>query len=181
MSSTVPNSLASSTDVPTGAAPSSSDASPDYTITAVPAVRSQPSCIYNCLIPIGLADPSGCDDVTNDCACLSAPADAMDVLTDCVNTVCKSSTSEYGASATSLYQSYCQSVYGSMSFSQAFLAESSADASSSLAAAASNMSESMIASSTATRTGASSTSATGSPNASTKASSGSHAGCNLLL
>ena len=176
MSSSVPNSLPSSTDMSMSAAPSSSDTSPNYTITALPAVRSQPSCIYNCLIPVGLADPSGCDDVTNDCACLSAPADAMDALTDCANTVCKSSTSEYGASATSLFQSYCQSIYGPMSFSQAFLAESSADVSSSLAAAASSMSASLTASSTATASNANE-----SPSASAKVSSGSLAVSNPSL
>lgn len=132
----VPNSLpilASSTSAAASAAATSS--SPEYSITALPAVISQPSCVYNCLIPIGLADPSGCDDVSNDCACLSAPNDVLDVLTGCVETVCKSSTSAYAATATSLYESYCQSIYGTASFSQAFVAESSAAASSSVAAA----------------------------------------------
>lgn len=109
--------------------------SPEYSITALPAVMSQPSCVFNCLIPIGLADPSGCNDVSNDCACLSAPSDALDVLTNCVQTVCQSSTSAYAATATSLYQSYCQSIYGTANFSQAFVTESSAAASSSIAAA----------------------------------------------
>ena len=132
----VPNSLpnqAASTSTAASAAATSS--SPEYSITALPAVISQPSCVYNCLIPIGLADPSGCDDVSNDCACLSAPNDVLDVLTACVETVCKSSTSAYAATATSLYESYCQSIYGTASFSQAFVAESSAAASSSAAAA----------------------------------------------
>lgn len=132
----VPNSLpvvAMSTSAAASAAATSS--SPAYSITALPAVASQPSCVYNCLIPIGLADPSGCDDVSNDCACLSAPNDVLDVLTGCVETVCKSSTSAYAATATSLYESYCQSIYGTASFSQAFVAESSAAASSSVAAA----------------------------------------------
>lgn len=132
----VPNSLpmptASTSPAASAAATSSS---PEYSITALPAVISQPSCVYNCLIPIGLADPSGCDDVSNDCACLSAPNDVLDVLTGCVETVCKSSTSAYAATATSLYESYCQSIYGTASFSQAFVAESSAAASSSVAAA----------------------------------------------
>ena len=132
----VPNSLpmpAASTSMAVSAAATSS--SPAYSITALPAVLSQPSCVYNCLIPIGLADPSGCDEVSNDCACLSAPNDVLDVLTGCVETVCKSSTSDYANTATSLYESYCQSVYGTASFSQAFVAESSAAASSSIAAA----------------------------------------------
>ena len=132
----VPNSLpvvAASTSAAASAAATSS--SPAYSITALPAAISQPSCVYNCLIPIGLADPSGCDDVSNDCACLSAPNDVLDVLTGCVETVCKSSTSAYAATATSLYESYCQSIYGTASFSQAFVAESSAAASSSVAAA----------------------------------------------
>lgn len=135
-STTVPNSLpmpAASTSMAMSAAATSSP--PEYSITALPAVMSQPTCVYNCLIPIGLADPSGCDDVSNDCACLSAPSDVLDVLTGCVETVCKSSTSAYAATATSLYESYCQSIYGTASFSQAFVAESSAAASSSVAAA----------------------------------------------
>ena len=100
----------------------------EYTITALPAVQSQPSCIFNCLIPIGLADPSGCDDVTNECACLIAPDDALEVLTGCIQTVCQSSTSTYAIIATSLYESYCQSVFGAAEFSEAFAAESSAAA-----------------------------------------------------
>ena len=59
------------------ASSTSTSTSPEYTITGLPAVESAPSCVYNCLIPIGLADPSGCDDVTEDCACLSAPSDGM--------------------------------------------------------------------------------------------------------
>jgi hypothetical protein len=113
------------------AASTSVDTSPPYSITALPAVVSAPSCIFNCLIPIGLADSSGCDDVTENCACLSAPADALDFLTQCVQTVCKSSTSAFGASATSLYVSYCDSVYGTATFSEAFVEEASAAASSS--------------------------------------------------
>jgi hypothetical protein len=120
-------SLTSSTA--SGSAPTSS--SPPYSITALPQVVSQPSCIFNCLIPIGLADPSGCDDVTNDCACLSAPADVLDVLTGCVETVCKSSTSAYAAVVTSLYESYCKSIYGTAVFTSAFSAEAAAAASSS--------------------------------------------------
>ena len=132
----VPSSLpmpAASTSMAVSASATSS--SPAYSITALPAVLSQPSCVYNCLIPIGLADPSGCDDVSNDCACLSAPNDVLGVLTGCIETVCKSSTSVYADAVTSLYESYCQSVYGTASFSQAFVAESSAAASSSIAAA----------------------------------------------
>lgn len=132
----VPNGLPSpAASTSTAASAAATSSSPEYSITALPAVISQPSCVYNCLIPIGLADPSGCDDVSNDCACLSAPNDVLDVLTGCVETVCKSSTSAYAATATSLYESYCQSIYGTASFSQAFVAESSAAASSSAAAA----------------------------------------------
>ena len=147
----VPNSLpitAASTSLAMSAAATSS--SPDYSITALPAVISQPPCVYNCLIPIGLADPSGCDDVSNDCACLSAPNDVLDVLTGCIETVCKSSTSAYAATATSLYESYCQSIYGTASFSQAFVAESSAAASSSIAAAQSASKGSSTSASTTT-------------------------------
>jgi hypothetical protein len=110
---------------------SSADTSPSYTITALPAVISAPSCVFNCLVPIGLADPSGCDDVTENCACLSAPADILDFLTSCAETVCQGSTSAYAASATSLYESYCNSVYGTATFSEAFAEEASAAAASS--------------------------------------------------
>ncbi len=150
---------------------SSSDTSPPYTITALPAIRSASPCVFNCLIPIGLADPSGCDDVTNDCACLSAPADVLDALTECANTVCQSSTSEYGASATSLFQSYCKSLYGTMTISQAFVAEASAAAASN-ASMSENEGASMTASASITAAvGESATS--GSPSASAKSSSGS--------
>jgi hypothetical protein len=83
------------------------------------------------MIPIGLADSSGCDNVTENCACLSAPADVLDFFTGCVETVCHSSTSAYIASATSLYESYCNSVYGTSSFSAAFVMESEMAAASS--------------------------------------------------
>lgn len=109
----------------------------EYTITALPAVIGQPSCIWNCLIPIGLADPSNCDDVTNECACLNAPNDVLDVLNGCIQTVCKSSTSAYAAVATGLYESYCVSVFGAAQFSQAFSSEAAAAASSSASSAAS--------------------------------------------
>ena len=102
-----------------------------YSITALPQVISQPSCVWNCLIPIGLADPSGCDDVTNECACLSAPSDVLDVLSGCIQTVCTDSKSAYAAVATSLYESYCTSAFGAAMFSQAFTAEAAAAASSS--------------------------------------------------
>ena len=164
MSSSAPSSNATASNA------SSSNTSPPYTITALPAIKSAPSCVFNCLIPIGLADPSGCDDVTNDCACLSAPADVFDALTECVNTVCTSSTSQNGASATSLYQSYCQSIYGSMSFSQAFGAESSAAAASNMSMSESSASETATASMTASE---SMTAASGSPSASTTATGGS--------
>jgi hypothetical protein len=119
---------------------SSVDNSPKYTITALPAVASQDSCVYNCLIPIGLADCSGCDDVTENCACLSAPIEAVAFLTDCVTSVCKSSTNAFASSATSLYESYCSSVYGSASLSAATVADKSADS----AAAASSKSFSTL-------------------------------------
>jgi hypothetical protein len=120
------------------AAPNASTA--EYTITALPAVTGQPSCIFNCLIPIGLADPSGCDDVTNECACLSAPNDVLDVLNGCIQTVCKSSTSAYAAIATGLYESYCESVFGAAQFSQAFSSESAAAAASATASASASKS-----------------------------------------
>ena len=148
------------------AASSSTDTSPDYTITALPAVQSAPSCVFNCLVPIGLADPSGCDDVTENCACLSAPADVLDFLTDCVNTVCASSTSAFGASATSLYESYCTSIYGNASFSQAFVAESSVDAAAATSSSIASVEASMTSSSA-------STSATGSGSAAATTKSGS--------
>jgi hypothetical protein len=45
--------------------------------------------------------------------------------------VCASSTSAYAASATSLYESYCDSIYGTATFSEAFVEEASAAAMSS--------------------------------------------------
>ena len=110
------------------ASSTSVDNSPPYSITALPAVVSQNPCVFNCLIPIGLADPTGCDDVTENCACLSAPIEAAGFLTDCVATVCKSSTDAFASTATSLYESYCLSVYGSASISAAVAADSSSDA-----------------------------------------------------
>ncbi|OCL07548.1 hypothetical protein AOQ84DRAFT_377579 [Glonium stellatum] len=53
----------------------------------------------------------------------------MSVLTDCVATVCKSSTSSYAAVVTSLYQSYCNSVFSTAQFSSAIAAEATAAAS----------------------------------------------------
>src|SRR5271154_1629285 len=101
------SSISSSSIITSAVTSSASNVSAaEYTITALPAVIGQPSCIFNCLIPIGLADPSGCDDVTNECACLSAPSDVLDVLNNCIQTVCKSSTAAYAAVATSLYESY---------------------------------------------------------------------------
>jgi len=129
-STAIPNTLVA-TPASTRMGMSASASSPEYSITALPAVMSQPSCVFNCMIPIGLANPSGCDDVTNDCACLSAPSGAEDVLTSCVQQVCKSSTDGYASTATSLYQSYCQNVYGTPSFSNAFVAEASSAAASS--------------------------------------------------
>ncbi|KUJ21303.1 uncharacterized protein LY89DRAFT_715524 [Mollisia scopiformis] len=105
------------------------DTSPPYTITALPNVKNQTSCVFNCLIPIGLADSSGCDDVTENCACLSAPVDAESFFSTCIQTVCKSSTAAYIASATSLYENYCLSIYGSASLEAATTANILADAS----------------------------------------------------
>ena len=109
----------------------STSSSPDYSITVLPVVASMQSsipCLYNCLVPIGLADPSGCNEVSNDCACLSAPAGAQQVITECINTVCNSSTSQYASTAVSLYQSYCSSAYPAALLSSATSAESVSDA-----------------------------------------------------
>ena len=146
----------SSTSNGTSVVVAASASTAEYTITALPAVIGQPSCVFNCLVPIGLADPSGCDDVTNECACLSAPSDALDVLTACIETVCTSSTSAYAAVATSLYQSYCQSVFGTAQFSQAFVSESAAAAassSSSASAASASATASATAKPSASKTG----------------------------
>ncbi|KAE8452081.1 hypothetical protein EG329_002247 [Mollisiaceae sp. DMI_Dod_QoI] len=118
------------------------DTSPPYTITALPAVKNQTSCVFNCLIPIGLADSSGCDDVTENCACLSAPVDAEAFFSTCIQTVCGSSTSAYLASATSLYESYCLSIYGSSSLAAATTANIQADASAASSASSSSSSAS---------------------------------------
>jgi hypothetical protein len=101
----------------------------EFSITGLPAVTALPACVANCLIPVGLADASGCDDVTNDCACLSAPAGAMGEITDCVNTVCTGSTASFVSMAVSQYSSYCLSIYGSASLSSAAAQESSSSAS----------------------------------------------------
>ena len=136
----------------------STSSSPDYSITAVPGVVSMQSsipCIYNCLIPIGLADPSGCDEVSNDCACLSAPAGAQQVISDCINTVCNSSTSQYASTAVSLYQSYCNSAYPASLLSSATSAESVSDAQ---AASSSTMTSTSTTASATTSASASATS-----------------------
>ena len=135
-----------------------------YSITALPAVIAQPACVWNCLIPIGLADPSGCDDVTNECACLSAPADVLDVLTGCISTVCTESQSAYAASVTSLYESYCTSAFGSMQFQIALTSEAAAAATSSILATATNTASAATASES--ESGSASASATGSSAAS---------------
>jgi hypothetical protein len=147
MSSSSISSMSVSTNM---AVPNASAA--EYTITALPAVTGQPSCIFNCLIPIGLADPSGCDDVTNECACLNAPNDVLDVLNGCIQTVCKSSTSAYAAIATGLYESYCQSVFGTAQFSQAFSSESAAAAASAASSSAASASATKNATASATGT-----------------------------
>jgi len=137
----------------------STSSSPDYTITAVPVVSALASaapCVFNCLNPIGLADPSGCDDVSNDCACLSAPLEALNAITECINTVCSTSTSSYASLATALYQSYCDVHYAASDLSSATAADSSSDA----AAAASTSSAG--ASSAASKSGSKTTSATAS-------------------
>ncbi|PMD46328.1 hypothetical protein L207DRAFT_507249 [Hyaloscypha variabilis F] len=127
------------------AATTTTDDSPEYSITALPAVVSAPACVFNCLFPGALNDPVGCDNVTNNCACLSAPANAIDFITGCIETVCASSTSAYAASATSLYESYCDSIYGTATFSEAFVEEASAAAmSSSLASVEATQSSSTI-------------------------------------
>ncbi|KAF4633689.1 hypothetical protein G7Y89_g4426 [Cudoniella acicularis] len=131
-------------------------------ITALPAVKSQTSCVFNCLIPIGLADSSGCDDVTENCACLSAPSDVLEFFTNCIATVCQTNTAAFVSTATSLYESYCNSVYGSVTFSEAFAEESSAAAMSSTMVMANTTSSSSAA---ATAKANSSTSATASTTA----------------
>jgi hypothetical protein len=120
----------------------------EYSITDLPAVSAQPACLFNCLNPIGLADPSDCDDITNDCACLSAPAGAASAIQDCISTVCESSISEYGDIATSLYIGYCSSIYGSSSLASAASAEQVEDSS----AAASSSSAAQLSSEEATKT-----------------------------
>ena len=161
--SSTTSSIATPAGVMSTSAAASTSTSPEYTITALPAVESQPSCVYNCLIPIGLADSSGCNDVTEDCACLSAPADALDFLTSCVETVCGSSTGVDAGVATSLYESYCNSVYGTAVFSSAFSAEAMATANSSVASVMLSSSSSVATtSSTSASASASSTAKSGS-------------------
>jgi hypothetical protein len=116
-----------------GASSSVNNSEVSYSLTMLPAASAAPGCVFNCLNDAGLRGSSGCDfDLTNDCACLSAPAGSNDFLTSCVATVCSSSTEAYESTITSLYNSYCSSIYGSASLAAA----SSAEASSSAAAAA---------------------------------------------
>lgn len=130
----------------------------EFSITALPAVTALPACVANCLIPIGLADASGCDDVTNDCACLSAPAGAMGEITDCINTVCTASTAAYGSMAVSQYNSYCMSIYGPASISSAAAQESASDASASATANSTGSGTSSAPSASATKNESPSTS-----------------------
>jgi hypothetical protein len=108
-----------------------------YSLTMLPAASAAPGCVQNCLNDAGLRGSSGCDfDLTNDCACLSAPAGSNDFLTSCVATVCSASTAAAEAQIASLYNGYCSSIYGSASLAEA----SSAEASGNAAAAASSTS-----------------------------------------
>jgi len=132
-------------------------------------VTAQPACLFNCLNPIGLADPSNCDDVTNDCACLSAPAGAAEAITDCISTVCKSDISQYGDIATSLYNGYCLSIYGSASLSSAASAESVSNA---IASASANATTSGTATQTTAASGKSTASSTSKSQACSSVSSG---------
>jgi hypothetical protein len=95
------------------------------TLGSLDADETLPACVCNCLIPMGLADRSSCNDVT--CACLSASIEAVGFLTDCVAPLCKSSADAFASSATSLCDRYCFSVYGSASISAADKADPSSD------------------------------------------------------
>jgi CFEM domain len=93
-----------------------------YSLTALPVASSLPICVFNCLNDAGLRGVGGCDfDLTNDCACLDAAYGADDFLTSCVATVCTETASAgaYEAIATSVYNSYCLSLYGLSSISSA--------------------------------------------------------------
>jgi len=99
-----------------------------YSLTMLPAATAAAGCVFNCLTAAGLRGSSGCDfDLTNDCACLSAPAGSNDFLTSCVATVCKSSTDAAESTITSLYNSYCSSIYGPESLSAASSAEAASN------------------------------------------------------
>ena len=54
------------------------------------------------MIQICLADPSGCDDVSNDYGCLGTPNDVLDSIASWVETVYKYSTSAYAAATKKL-------------------------------------------------------------------------------
>jgi hypothetical protein len=178
----------------TSAAPASSatgssssttvDTSGEYSLTADPAVLTAVPCVQNCLSPYQMDDPTNCDDVTNNCACLSAPAGVLSVIEGCIATVCTVSASvdAYSSSAQNLYTSYCKAHYNAAQLSSA----ASAEASSNSAAAAASSTESAGSSSsgmsgmtiTGSSTGSSkgTSTATGSGSASGSAASTSKSG-----
>lgn len=115
----------------TAPASAPSDTSGLYSIESLPAFKSlTASCLQNCLLPIGLDEPTNCDDQTNDCACLSAPVEAQQAITDCLSTVCSgvsgSQLAGYASTATSLYLSYCSARYPAAALASATAADLSA-------------------------------------------------------
>lgn len=102
------------------------DTSPYFSLPWSPAVGGgSQGCIPACLAWFGRV--TGCGDFASEnCACLSAPADALDYIAICVGNICipERSTSAFARSAVGSYKSYCESVYGTAIFSKALLAMS---------------------------------------------------------
>lgn len=116
------------------------------TLGTVPGSLHQPSCVINCLVDpqnFGSVNGTACtDSLTNDCVCLAGPAAAIEAVATCVVSSCASAAmanatdaadlasvsdvlSSDLAVATSLYSSYCLSVFGPTVISVAISSEQS--------------------------------------------------------
>lgn len=164
-----------------------SDTSGLYSLESLPAYLSLTvSCLQNCLLPIGLDEPTNCDTQTNDCACLSAPVEAQEAITSCLSTVCSgvsgSQLSAYASTATSLYLSYCSARYPASALASASSADLSAISAASVAAVSmSAMSMSDMSMSAMSMSAMSMPSATASAVKTSNALATRNEGCSLLL
>lgn len=113
-----------------------------YTLPSLPGARSAPLCVAACLLPdtfgdLACASASTGNDtsfglVSDNCACVASPLDAVDAVTDCILQSCGlapgTAIDSVGVSAgistaTSLYQSYCLDKFGSAALASATSAE----------------------------------------------------------